>query len=229
LAPLRETQDLIQQGLREIRTVSYLLHPPVLDTSGLGDTLTNYLDGVARRGGLTINLKVGKGLDECRPRTEVETALFRIAQEAIGNALRHSKGSRIDVGLNIVAGPNGSEVVLTVCDDGVGPPPDLRRALASPAHCQKGLGVGLAAIQNRLAELGGRLIVERGLYGGMQLMAVVPLRPRPAAPKSVMPSLVRPDLATPGPVMPALGQAIPRARPRDVRAGGETAKIRRQG
>jgi two-component system NarL family sensor kinase len=106
---------------------------------------------------------------------EAEIALFRIAQEAIGNAYRHAKGSRIDIDLQLTPGECGEEVVLTVADDGVGPSRAIMRALASSTCSQKALGIGLAGMRERLDELRGRLTIQPGHNGGTLLRAVIPL------------------------------------------------------
>ena len=176
---LKDARGLIQLSLREIRTLSYLLHPPLLDEAGLAHALGWFIDGIARRGDVRLNLKIGNTLSQHAFPREVETALFRIAQEAIGNAHRHAGGNRIDVDLQLVRGECGDEVLLTVVDDGVGPSCAVMHALASSSCSQKALGVGLAGIRERLDELGGRLIIQPGKNGGTLLRAAVPLMPTP--------------------------------------------------
>ncbi|WP_216856415.1 sensor histidine kinase [Acidisphaera sp. S103] len=174
---LRDALGLIQLSLREIRTLSYLLHPPLLDDAGLAHALGWYVDCVARRGDVMLDLKIGHDISRRLFPREVEMALFRVAQEAIGNAHRHAGGSRIDVDLQLMPGECGEEIVLTVVDNGVGPSCAVMRAVASSTCNQRALGVGLAGLRERLDELGGRLTVQPGQNGGTLLRAVVPLTP----------------------------------------------------
>ncbi|MGA8909335.1 MAG: ATP-binding protein [Acidobacteriaceae bacterium] len=184
---LQDARGLIQLSLQEIRTLSYLLHPPLLDEEGLAHALECYIEGIARRGDIRLDVKIGHNLCQCPLPREVETALLRIAQEAIGNAHRHARGSSIGVDLQLVRGECGDEVTLTVADDGVGPSCAVMRALASSSYSQKALGVGLAGIRERLDELGGRLTVQPGEAGGTVLRAVVPLMPPPIASGLILP------------------------------------------
>jgi two-component system, NarL family, sensor kinase len=184
---LNDARGLILLSLREIRTLSYLLHPPLLDDAGLAHALAWYVDGVARRGDLKLGFKVGHDIARRPFPREVEIALFRIAQEAIGNAHRHAGGTRIDVELALTLAEYGDAVVLTVADDGVGPSCAVMRALASSSCSQKALGVGLAGMRERLDELGGRLTVQPGITGGTVLRAVVPLLPASATSGLIMP------------------------------------------
>jgi signal transduction histidine kinase len=172
---LEEACGLIQLSLREIRTLSYLLHPPLLDEVGLAHALGWYVDSVARRGEVRLDLRIGQGISRRPFPRQVEMGLFRIAQEAIGNAYRHAGGSRIDVELELTRGESGDEVALTVTDDGIGPSCAVIRALASSSCSQRALGVGLAGIRERLDELGGRLTVQPGKKGGTLVRATIPL------------------------------------------------------
>jgi signal transduction histidine kinase len=147
----------------------------LLDEAGLAHALGWYVDGVARRGNVRLDLRIGHDILRRPFPREVEIALFRIAQEAIGNAHRHAGGSRIDVDLQLARGEYSDEVVLMVVDDGVGPSCAVMRALASSSCSQKALGVGLAGMRERLDELGGRLTIQPGQTGGTLLKVVVPL------------------------------------------------------
>jgi two-component system NarL family sensor kinase len=88
---LLESTTLLKQAQREIRTFSYLLHPPELDVAGLTAALRHYVDGFARRSGIRVDLAIPLDLE--RLSEEAETALYRIVQEALANVRRHS-GSR---------------------------------------------------------------------------------------------------------------------------------------
>jgi len=79
---------LADRSIREVRTLSYLLHPPMLDEAGLGDAIRHYLDGFAERTGIEVDLKVSPDLG--RLPQDIETALFRVVQESLTNIQRHS-------------------------------------------------------------------------------------------------------------------------------------------
>src|SRR6202030_2810074 len=91
---IKDAQDLIQDLTQEIRTTSYLLHPPMLDESGLSSALRWYIDGLAERSGLTIELNIPDSLERLAP--EIELAIFRLVQECLTNIHRHS-GSKTAV------------------------------------------------------------------------------------------------------------------------------------
>ncbi|MFP2913591.1 sensor histidine kinase, partial [Pyxidicoccus sp. 3LFB2] len=87
-AELGECQELLEQALLQLRTLSHLLHPPLLDELGLGPALRAYVDGFSTRGGLALTLDGAEELARLAP--EAERALFRMVQEALLNVLRHS-------------------------------------------------------------------------------------------------------------------------------------------
>ena len=89
---VQQLEELLQQSIREVRTVSYLLHPPLLDEVGLGPALRCYVDGYVERSGLAVDLEVAPDVDRLPPDTEL--AVFRIVQEALANVSRHSRSPR---------------------------------------------------------------------------------------------------------------------------------------
>src|ERR1700730_17691949 len=152
---LTETVDLAERSIEEVRTISHLLHPPLLDEVGLESATRWYADGFAKRSTLKINLDLDRITN--RWPKEVELALFRGLQESLTNVHRHASATSIEVVLTCSAG----HVVLSVIDDGEGIPTDVltrfRTGMAS--------GVGLAGMRERLAELDGILEVERRSRG----------------------------------------------------------------
>src|SRR5437762_12183146 len=94
-AALEESRSLIEQSQREIRTVSYLLHPPMLDEAGLPAALRWLCDGFAKRTEVAVDLDIASGID--RLSADIEAALFRIAQEGLPNVHRHSGGTKVRV------------------------------------------------------------------------------------------------------------------------------------
>ena len=148
----------------EVRTISHLLHPPLLDEVGLESATRWYADGFAKR----CALKVSLHLDPISNRLpkEVELALFRVLQESLTNVHRHASAKSIEIVLTCADG----QVVLCVIDDGKGISPEVvtrfRSGLAS--------GVGLAGMRERLAELDGTLEVERRSRGTV-VRATIPV------------------------------------------------------
>ena len=160
---IEEALSLIEESQREIRTLAYLLHPPLLDEMGLPTALRWYARGLSRRSGLAITVDVSPDLADRRLRRDVESALFRVAQEALGNAHRHSGGTRVQVTLATSVdgssrdGP--SAILLAVEDDGhgfVGPQAASAANDSDPAL----FGVGLAGMRERMRQLGGRLTIR---------------------------------------------------------------------
>ncbi|HAV63224.1 MAG TPA: hypothetical protein DCY13_12770 [Verrucomicrobiales bacterium] len=145
---LEDCRELIDGATQEIRTFSYLLHPPLLDELGLDGAVRDYTRGFARRSGIQVSLDLAEELGRL-PR-EQETALFRILQESLGNVHRHSGSKTVRVQLR----RSTDEVRLTVSDAGQG--------FASPSLPESGegvtrLGVGIAGMRERMRQLGGRL------------------------------------------------------------------------
>ncbi len=144
----------IGAALAEIRTFSFLLHPPVLADEGLPKALENFGAGFGPRTGLGVKVETGAG-PWALPRT-MEMALFRVAQEALMNVHRHAQARHATVRLF----REGSTVVLEVEDDGVG----LRRR-SDRADPPEPLGVGLSGMLARMTQLGGSLTLEEQARG----------------------------------------------------------------
>ncbi len=155
---------LCEQSLRELRTVSFVLHPPVLERAGLVEALRWLADGFGKRSGISVALHAEDAPRE-RLSPDVELALYRIVQEALTNVHRHSGSRTARVDLAAV----GGEVRVTIRDEGT-PPEDL---VASDG------GVGIASMRERVSALGGRLEVHSGTNGTI-VTAVVPRTQREA-------------------------------------------------
>jgi PAS domain S-box-containing protein len=164
---VRETIDLVERCTQEVRILSYRLHPPLLDQMGLDPALRSYIKGFARRSGIEVRLDLALG--EARLPEEVELALFRVVQEGLGNIHRHS-GSRT---ARISLTREGEKVLLEVADQGIGMPAKTLETIQNGSVAQ---GVGLAAMQERLCEIGASLAVESS-SAGTRLRTVVPLAP----------------------------------------------------
>jgi PAS domain S-box-containing protein len=153
---LAESLELAASCSREIRTLSYLLHPPLLDELGLAAALRWYADGFAQRSGIEVELEVAPELG--RLHQEVELALFRVVQESLTNIHRHSGSSRASIHVLAAA----SEVVLRIVDEGRGLPVE---AGAEPEAGLAGVGVGIAGMRERVHQLGGRIEIRSGREG----------------------------------------------------------------
>jgi PAS domain S-box-containing protein len=162
---LHDCFSLADQCAQEIRTFSYLLHPPLLEELGLGRALRDYAAGFARRSGVQVEVDLAPDVVSL-PR-EIEVALFRVVQEGLGNVHRHS-GSRTAA---IRLWTEERELWLEVADAGRGIPADKLKALGTPGAP---IGVGIAGMRERLEQLGGRLEV-RSSARGTTLRAIVPL------------------------------------------------------
>jgi len=171
-AQFHRLEDMLQQSIREIRTVSYLLHPPLLDEAGLVLAVRNYVEGLSERSGLVVDLDLPSDLERMSP--EAELALFRVVQEALTNVSRHSGSAtaRIRVAQENLEGRE--VVVLTVEDGGSGIPHlvGIRRRLVGARGSTK-TGVGLASMRERLQQVGGRLDIQSAV-GRTVITATVP-------------------------------------------------------
>jgi PAS domain S-box-containing protein len=145
---LAECARLASVCSAEIRTASYLLHPPLLDELGLVSALRWLADGLRNRGGIDVRLDLPESMSRLRP--DEELTLFRIAQEALTNAQRHSASPWVSLRLK----RNGNSVDLEVEDGGRGIP------LRDDPRGAPILGVGLAGMRERMRQIGGTFAVE---------------------------------------------------------------------
>ncbi|HTD66593.1 MAG TPA: ATP-binding protein [Candidatus Limnocylindria bacterium] len=162
---LVDSVTLTDETTNAIRTLSYLLHPPVLDAIGLGGALSDYVAGFARRSGIKVELSVPERFG--RLPGDVEMALFRVVQESLTNVHRHSGSARATIELQ----RGREEIVLEIQDFGDGISPEVSTG-QTPSLA---LGVGIAGMRERLQQLGGRLQIESS-SAGTRVLAVVPNR-----------------------------------------------------
>jgi signal transduction histidine kinase len=155
---------LVGELSKEIRTISHLLHPPLLDEAGLSSALRWYVDGFIERSKIKVDLDIAPDLGRL-PR-ELETAIFRIVQECLTNVHRHSESptARIRVGYH------GHEIRIEVADKGKGIPAEKRKAIASTGVP----GVGIRGMRERVRQLGGALEVNSD-GNGTNVMVCLPL------------------------------------------------------
>ena len=171
-----EQRDLLAECLRlasqcsaEIRTASYLLHPPLLDELGLVSALRWLADGLRSRGGIEVRLDLPNSIARLRP--EEELTLFRIAQEALTNAQRHSDSPWVSLKLTTTV----LAIRLEVEDAGRGiaAPDDARMGGAAPP-----LGVGLTGMRERIRQVGGTFTFE-STGTGTRICATMSIHPWP--------------------------------------------------
>jgi signal transduction histidine kinase len=170
-----QLQGMLQQSIRELRTVSYLLHPPLLDEAGLRLALQNFVGGFIARSGITVQLDIAPDIDRLPP--DMELVLFRVVQEALTNVSRHSHSPTASIHLERVPTASGQDIVLTIKDAGKGMPDTCptRSVISGKADLFASRGVGLGSMRERLHQIGGRLELE-STTEGTTLRAVTPLR-----------------------------------------------------
>jgi len=145
--------SLAEKCTRDVRTLSYLLHPPLLEQGGLSAALPELAKGFSKRSGIRVVLDLPSKFD--RLPAEAETALFRVVQESLNNIQRHSGSPTARIQL----ARRPDEVILQVKDQGRGMPPGI---LDRPTKASARLGVGLLGMRERLDQLGGRLDILSG-------------------------------------------------------------------
>jgi signal transduction histidine kinase len=163
-AHLRDARKLVDRSISDTRTLSHLLHPPLLDEAGLMSAARWYVEGFGQRSGISTKLTLPEINNRLPRRTE--TALFRILQEALTNVHRHS-GSRA---VEVCVTASDSQVVLTVKDFGMGVPREILDRFWKTGNA----GVGLAGIRERVKELNGFLNIESNIDGTL-LRAAIPI------------------------------------------------------
>jgi PAS domain S-box-containing protein len=151
---LESVQDLIQHLTQEIRTTSYLLHPPLLDESGLSSALQYYVQGLSERSGLRIDLNIPQQFERLSP--EMELVIFRFVQECLTNTHRHS-GSKT---ARITVSRKGESIYVEVQDHGTGM---SRERLAEVQS--RGTGVGLRGMRERVRQFHGEFSIESNPLG----------------------------------------------------------------
>ncbi len=151
-----ESEQLMQQCISEVRTLSYLLHPPTMDAAGLASAAEWFVEGFSERTGIKVTLTASESL--ARLPDMIELTLFRALQEALTNVHRHSGGSKADIQLL----RSDTQVVLEVKDNGCGMQQNLLTRFRQTGN---GMGVGLTSMCERVRDLGGTLHIDSDLCG----------------------------------------------------------------
>jgi len=159
-----EADQIAGSALASVRNLSYLLHPPLLDETGLRAALDWFIEGLTKRSGIQIALTI-RPQDFPRLSGEIETAIFRVIQEALTNVVRHAKAESARVELD----KHPEWVVVRVRDYGQGIPAEI-----TGVGMTKRLGVGIAGMRERIRQFGGELTVMRSEPGTL-VEAQIPL------------------------------------------------------
>nr|HEV7954295.1 ATP-binding protein [Candidatus Acidoferrales bacterium] len=164
---LQELAALLDDSLSQTRTISYLLHPPLLDEVGLVSAAKWLIEGYTRRTGVDVSFQIQPKTQPERLPRNFELALFRIIQETLTNIHRHSKSAKAEVSIRTTA----HKIILLVKDYGKGIPPEtLANFETNGIH----LGVGLSGMRERVRELGGKLKINSD-GGGTEIIVEMPL------------------------------------------------------
>lgn len=156
--PVTESLSLIEELSRDLRTLSHLLHPPLLDEAGLPSAVRWYVEGFAQRSKIEVDLHLDPNVG--RLPAEFETAIFRIVQECLTNIHRHSGSNAASIAITRFT----DDIKIEIRDQGKGMPVPVPRA-----------GVGIQGMGERVRQLGGHLEIESG-SGGTRVTATFPAK-----------------------------------------------------
>lgn len=156
-------RTLVDDAVREVRVISYLMHPPLLEEAGLRPALLSYTRGFADRSGVEVHVDIAGDLG--RHPQEIEITIFRIVQEALTNVYRHSGSRTARIGLKI----ENREIHLAIQDRGRGLPPSFDASGPNAI-----LGVGIVGIRERVKQLGGVFHIEGPAGCGTLLSITLP-------------------------------------------------------
>ena len=159
---LEAIQQTVQQLHREIRTTSYLLHPPLLDENGLGPALGWYVEGLRERSKLDIRLDIAE--DFPRLPRDLELAIFRVVQECLANIHRHSESKTASIGI----AQTPSQITLEIRDQGKGMTPERLVEIRSGRS-----GVGISGMKERLRQFDGMMNIASD-HSGTRILVAIP-------------------------------------------------------
>ena len=165
-----QIQETVQQLHREIRTTSYLLHPPLLDENGLYSAISWYLQGLQERSGLEVQFDISKEFGRL-PR-ELELVIFRLVQECLTNIHRHSESETASIRIAC----ESNQIALDIRDQGKGMSPARLAAIQSGRS-----GVGIGGMRERLRQFEGTMNIESD-GSGTRIFATIPF-PKGASPE----------------------------------------------
>lgn len=145
---VEECNSMLDQCMKEVRTISYLLYPPMLEEVGLRSAIPWYIEGFSKRSGIQVSCSIDQNVG--RLSRDAELAIFRILQESLTNVHRHSESSTAQVSLGVDDG----KIYLQVSDQGKGISPSALEPGSDPSNT---LGVGLRGMVERMHQLGGTM------------------------------------------------------------------------
>ncbi len=151
-----ECSDILERCISETRTLSHLLHPPLLDEAGFASAAKWFVSGFSQRSGIPVSFDLMPNFP--RLAETIEIALFRVLQESLTNVHRHSRTRGAEIRVDLT----GQEVTLEIKDFGCGIPPNVLRPMQKNGMQS---GVGLAGMRERVNELGGKLQIESSSQG----------------------------------------------------------------
>src|SRR5580658_8934258 len=160
----KSCRTLASDAMREVRTISSILHPPLMDEAGLTAGLGSYVRLFSERSGVAVNFAIPDNFQ--RLPKEVELTLFCVAQESLANVHRHSKARSVEISVDRSA----TQVSLTVRDDGIG--------IAAPLQNDRGnslLGIGIAGMRERVSQLQGEFRIRSSPGNGTTIQVILPL------------------------------------------------------
>jgi two-component system, NarL family, sensor kinase len=152
----------LQEAMKELRTFSYLMHPPALECDGLSSTLRQYIDRFSNRSGIEVKIRLNPKLDELP--SHLQRTLFRIIQEALGNVHRHAAASEAVVDMRFIS----DRIHLVVTDNGC-------RGENLDNWSPSKVGRGIAGMTTRVDQYEGKLRIRTGPRG-TTVSIVVPAR-----------------------------------------------------
>ena len=156
-----EASGLIDRAIQQVRSMSHLLHPPLLDEVGLRSAMQRYLEGFTKRSNIETSIDFEPS-DFPRLGAELETAIFRIVQEALTNVFRHSAAHKAWVSLM----KSESQIVVTVCDDGKGIGEHIVEFRPGS------IGIGIGGMRQRVKEFGGEVQLQNTCPGTLVRVAI---------------------------------------------------------
>jgi PAS domain S-box-containing protein len=165
---LSDCQALADRCIREVRTLSYVLHPPVLDQAGLVDAIREYVGGFVKRSDIHVELELPPNLG--RMARDIELALFRVVQESLTNIQRHSGSQEARIRID-----RTSDLTLEISDRGRGVSDAVTRG---KEERRLEMGVGIPSMQERVKLIGGRLDIESSSHG-TTIRVTIPLAGEP--------------------------------------------------
>jgi signal transduction histidine kinase len=161
---INESIQLVEELSRELRTISHLLHPPMLDEAGLEFALQWYVEGFAERSNIKVDFSLASDLGRL-PR-DMETAIFRLVQESLTNIHRHAESSVANLR---IFRDSGQQITVEIADQGKGMP-----AASTNGHGPIRPGVGIQGMRERVRQLGGRLEID-STSRGTTIRAILPM------------------------------------------------------